>query len=190
VLVAGGFDANGNVLNSAELYDPTTGDWTFTGNLHTARYEADDALLPLGGILVCGGFDGSGAPLASAEIFNPATGQFTVTDSLDNARAAHTATTLLTGKVLVAGGVGASTPTYPRQAEIFKSSGFRRFFAAGEFDTTGKMITGRFAHSATLMANGQVLYIGGIGDAGVLNSAEIFRSWAAEDGDDDDDCND
>src|SRR5262249_47840801 len=104
VLVAGGFDANGNVLNSAELYDPTTGAWTFTGNLHTARYEADDALLPLGRILVCGGNDASGTPLASAEIFNPATGQFTVTDSLDNARASLTATTLLTGKVLVAGG--------------------------------------------------------------------------------------
>jgi hypothetical protein len=190
VLVAGGFDANGNVLNSSELYDPTAGAWTYTGNLHTARYEADDALLPLGKILVCGGNDASGTPLASVEIFNPATGQFTVTDSLDTARASHTATTLLTGKVLVAGGVGVSTPTYPRQAEIFKSTGFRRFFAPGDFDTTGKMITGRFAHTATLMANGQVLYVGGIGDAGVLGSAEIFRSWAGEDGDDDDDCND
>jgi hypothetical protein len=190
VLVAGGFDANGNVLNSSELYDPTAGAWTYTGNLHAARYEADDALLPLGKILVCGGNDPSGTPLASAEIFNPATGQFTITDSLDTARASHTATTLLTGKVLVAGGVGVSTPTYPRQAEIFKSTGFRRFFAPGDFDTTGKMITGRFAHTATLMANGQVLYVGGIGDAGVLGSAEIFRSWAGENGDDDDDCND
>ena len=52
------------------------------------------------------------------------------------------------------------------------------------------MITGRFAHTATLMANGQVLFTGGIGHAGVLASAEIFRSWAGEDGDDDDDCND
>jgi hypothetical protein len=190
VLVAGGFDANGNVLGSAELYDPTAGAWTYTGSLHTARYEADDALLPLGRVLVCGGNDATGTPLASAEIYNPATGQFTVTDSLDTARASHTATTLLTGKVLVAGGVSVGTPSYPRQAEIFKSSGVRRLFAAGDFDATGKMITGRFAHTATLMANGQVLYTGGIGDAGVLNSAEIFRSWAAQDGDDDDDCND
>ena len=36
VLVAGGQDASG-VLASAELYDPATGTWSATGNLHTGR---------------------------------------------------------------------------------------------------------------------------------------------------------
>jgi|SRR5581483_9168295 hypothetical protein len=191
VLVAGGFDANGNVLASAELYNPATGQWSYTGNLITARYEAADSVLSTGGVLITGGNDGTGTPLAKCEMFNPATGKFAATDSLDNARAQHTATFLATGKVLVAGGVGVATPSFPQQAEVFKSSGNKRIFSAGQFDTTGKMKTGRFAHSATLMANGQVLFAGGIGLNGTLQSAEIFQSWAAEGGDDDDDsCDD
>jgi hypothetical protein len=188
VLVAGGFDSNGSVLSSAELYDPTSGQWTYTGNLQSARYQAADATLLSGQVLISGGSDATGAPLAAAEIFNPDTGAFSATDSLDTARAGHSATTILVGKVLVAGGVGIGTPSYPRQAEIFKTSGKRRVFNVGEFDTHGKMITGRTAHTATLMANGQVLFTGGIGEAGVaLNSSELFTSWGGENGDDDDD---
>jgi len=36
VLVAGGI--NGNILTSAELYDPASGTWSATGSLNTARY--------------------------------------------------------------------------------------------------------------------------------------------------------
>jgi hypothetical protein len=188
VLVAGGFDPNGNVLASAELYDPATGQWTYTGSMNTARYEDDDAVLPNGGVLMTGGFDATGTPLASCEIYNPDSGVFLATDSLDIARAGHSATRLLTGKVLVAGGVGVATPNYPQQAEVFNSTGSKKHFAAGQFDTTGKMITGRIANTATLMANGQVLFTGGLGNAGLaLNSSEIFLSWGAEAGDDDDD---
>jgi hypothetical protein len=191
VLVAGGFDASLNVLTSAELYDPTTGNWTYTGSLHGARYEAADAVLPTGTVLISGGYNSAGTPLSSAEIYNPDAGIFGTTDSLDIARGQHTATKMMTGKVLVAGGVGTGTPTYPQQAEVYKASGSKRIFAPGKFDDAGKMETGRFAHTATLMANGQVLFAGGAGLDGVgLDSAELFLSWAGEGGDDDDDCND
>jgi hypothetical protein len=190
VLVAGGFDSLGNVLTSAELYDPSTGAWTFTGGLAAGRYEAASAVLFSGSVLTTGGNDTNGIPLASCEIYNPDAGSFSAADSLTIARSAHTATSLATGKVLVAGGVGTGTPSYPQQAEVFKASGSKKIFAPGEFDVTGKMITGRFAHTATLMANGQVLFTGGIGTAGLaLNSCEIFRSWAGEAGDDDNDTN-
>jgi len=69
-----------------------------------------------------------------------------------------------------------NTPSYPPQAEVFKTSGKRRIFNVGEFDAHGKMITGRFAHTATLMANGQVLFTGGIGESDVaLDSSELFE---------------
>ena len=35
VLVTGGW--NSSILNSAELYDPSTGTWTITGNMTYAR---------------------------------------------------------------------------------------------------------------------------------------------------------
>src|SRR5438105_2882735 len=37
VLVAGGFDAGGNPLAGAELYDPAAGTWDTTGSMGTAR---------------------------------------------------------------------------------------------------------------------------------------------------------
>ncbi|MGH8092412.1 MAG: kelch repeat-containing protein, partial [Chthoniobacterales bacterium] len=35
VLVAGGYNDNNGILASAELYDPVTGTWTYTGSLST-----------------------------------------------------------------------------------------------------------------------------------------------------------
>src|SRR5689334_17614778 len=54
VLIAAGFDnnANFNGLVSAELYDPTTGQWTLTGNLSGGRYSHTATLLSNGKVLV------------------------------------------------------------------------------------------------------------------------------------------
>ncbi|CAF3736962.1 unnamed protein product [Rotaria sp. Silwood1] len=54
VLVAGGFDFSG-YLNSAELYDPTTGLWTQTGNMTTARVYHTASILSNEKVLVAGG---------------------------------------------------------------------------------------------------------------------------------------
>jgi hypothetical protein len=53
-LVTGGRDANG-VLATAELYDPTTGNWTSTGNLREARTSHTATLLPNNQVLIAGG---------------------------------------------------------------------------------------------------------------------------------------
>src|SRR5262249_4843456 len=39
VLVEGGVDQFGNILSSAELYTPSTGTWTTTGSMSTAREQ-------------------------------------------------------------------------------------------------------------------------------------------------------
>jgi hypothetical protein len=71
-LVAGGF--NGSVFSSsAELYDPTTGIWSSTGSLGTARYAHTATLLSSGKVLVAGG-SGSSGPSSIAELYDQGLG--------------------------------------------------------------------------------------------------------------------
>jgi hypothetical protein len=99
VLVAGGFNSSA----SAELYDPASGTWSWTGSLNTARYFQTATLLANGTVLVAGGTSGS-VMLPSAELYDPAGMAWATTGSLHSGRAYHSAILLPSGQVLVAGG--------------------------------------------------------------------------------------
>ncbi len=73
VLVAGGWNGDmvSGSLNSAELYDPTTGTWGNTGLMVEQRGGHTATLLQNGKVLVAGGGDGKGTSSALAELYNP-----------------------------------------------------------------------------------------------------------------------
>src|SRR5207244_4544969 len=91
---------------TAELYDPSTRLWSFTGSLTGSRKLHTATLLLNGKVLVAGGFDSSvgGGTVATCELYDPATGTWTGTGSLNEGRYDHTATLLPSGQVLVSAG--------------------------------------------------------------------------------------
>jgi hypothetical protein len=149
----------------------SSGTWANTGSLNIARVNHTATLLNNGEVLAAGGNDNAG-PLASAELYNPATGKWTVTGSMATVRSLQTATLLPSGQVLVAGGlVGISAngvASYTGAAELYNP-------ATGQWTLTGSMTTLRAAHTAALLANGQVLVAGGLNSSGTtLASAELY----------------
>ena len=165
VLIAGGQDVVNtriNCLSSAELYNPATGTFTFTGSLNTARCFPTATLLNTGKVLIIDG--------TTAELYDPSSGTFSFTGSLHVSRVQHTATLLPNGEVLVAG--GAVGTAYTASAELYNP-------ATGTFTLTGSLHTSRGEHTATLMNNGEVLVAGGITFIGpqynLLASAEVYN---------------
>src|SRR5205814_1476081 len=106
VLVAAGDDITfpSPPIASAELYDPESGTWTFTGSLNPARDLHSATLLTNDMVLVAAGADISGNSTVSAELYDPATGNWSATGNLNTARELHSATLLTNGMVLAAGG--------------------------------------------------------------------------------------
>ena len=114
VLVAGGADSLGSdpSLNSAELYDPNTGQWSPTGNLNTGRRGHTATLLQDGKVLVAGGFTGGGTNgncpcfllllIAQRSTIQPR--EYGASSPASTSSAADTATVLQNGEILVGGG--------------------------------------------------------------------------------------
>lgn len=165
VLVAGGWNQRtGQAFASAELYDPASGTWSETGSMTRWRYAPKATLLQDGRVLVVGGMISGGGITKGAETYDAATGTWAYAQNMSGPPG--TATLLGDGRVLVVH--GGKTPS-----ELYDPRTGRWSSAAAP--------AGAIAPSlATLLANGDVLVLGGVGD--VVDTAESYDpaadTWA------------
>src|SRR5271157_2809012 len=201
VLIAGGNGVGTTCLNSAEIYDSSTGKFTATGSMTDAHcFAHTTTVLQNGEILITGGEDETGNLVNTADMYNPASGNFDCSglggadpntgyclNTLTATRFLDTATLLKDGRVLIAGGYNGSIVS---TAELFDpaSGSFGCSGLGGVNGSTGfcnnTMTDSRENHTATLIATGPhasyVLIAGGLDAAGtVLQTAELYSPTAA-----------
>jgi hypothetical protein len=173
---------------------PLEAPWSNTGSMITGRAEHTATLLPDGTVLIAGGVadNREETVLASAELYDPTTGTWTATGSMTNPRSQHTATLLHNGKVLVTGGYcDGATPQCVSSVPAGAWDPDGAMATAELYDprshtwtATGRMITARSKHTATLLDNGMVLVAGAEhAPDSILASSELFNpdtgKWTA-----------
>ncbi len=103
VLIHGGY-ANPALfpesVASAELFDPVSNVWSYTGSMSTARAQHLSILLNDGRVLAAGG-----ASTNSAELYSPSNGTWSLTAPMKERRLASAGTLMADGRVIVSGGL-------------------------------------------------------------------------------------
>ena len=146
VLAAGGYGTA-----TAELYNPATGTWSYTGSHNAIHAWQRQTLMADGRVLIDGGQNVNLVVTASAEIYDPSTGVWTRTEGMTTSRQYHSANLLADGRVFVAGGYDGNNQLLG-SAEVYNS-------VSGEWrQLRGGLHYARDLHASTTLLDGSVLH--------------------------------
>ncbi|MFN7573156.1 MAG: Kelch repeat-containing protein [Betaproteobacteria bacterium] len=169
VLIAGGAPAN-LATHQAEVFDPRTETFTPVPGaadgpraLHHALRLADGSVLLVGGEAVYA--DDSAEVLASALRFDPATGRLEAAAPLARARTIATAVALPADQLLLFGG----------EHEIDAPAATAESYGRAGGSAIAAMPAARRAHSATRLADGRVLIVGGERPGGYAGEVLLYE---------------
>ena len=202
VLVTGGFDALTvtptqlsaifDIVETTEIYNPTTNTWSAGPNLTTPRAGHVAIKRPNGQVLLAGGISWESVfiignlPFAreTSDIYNPTSGSMSSGPSMSTPHALLDPVDLGGGRWLVAGGINSmsllSPGTSTTVAEIYDAN-------TNSWSSAGNMATDRSNHKTFALGGGQFLTVGGgngtITSVNPLSSGEIYNantnSWSA-----------
>jgi len=156
ILIAGG-GTGSRSIHEAELYDPDSETWSFTGPMALQRCVHTSTLLQDGRVLVTGGIDWTTNEIhASAELYDPETGTWRSTGAMKTARWNHRAVRLDDGRVLIVGGATEESgdEAVLASAEIFDPR-------TESWKEIAPMHHGRRAPGMALLHDGRAIVIGG-----------------------------
>lgn len=209
----------GDTLDSAELYDPATGEFSPTGSMHEARSLFTLTALSSGQVVAAAGMNDFREGFRSTEIYEPEQGEWREGPLLaSEERVFHSAAVLPSGRVLVGGGklpdtkmlasvdvldvkagaVAGPPLAVPHTVGRFVELDSGRVLSVGGFrcpnpcapiadvelfdeeamawQALPPLAIARAGHSATRLADGRVLVVGGFDNSGNLSSCEISRN--------------
>jgi hypothetical protein len=145
-------------LSSAELYDPATGQWTYTGSTLVPRESAMAIRLADGRALLAGGYNGGGSACTDTdpvdtETYDPATGQWSFAGNLPHGWLGGAMVLLPDHRVLMADGWQHGSSNFA-EAVIFDPS-------TNQWSEAAPPALPRSGAAATLLPDGKVLVSGG-----------------------------
>jgi hypothetical protein len=142
------------------------------GTMSSARYGQTATQLNNGNVLFAGGMDGTNV-LSTTEIYSLRNQTFASGGGMTLPRWSHTATLLNDGTVLIVAGSNLTNETPLNSAELYDPVG-------GTFTLLSATLnTARVGHTATLLASGQVLVVGGYDPTtGIIADAELYDPTA------------
>ncbi len=169
VAVIGGSRGQAAISSDIDLFDPASESFTRVASMATGRENHTATLLHDDRLLVVGGNAGL-AVVVPAELFDPRTGAVVATGTSVAERQGHTATRLASGDVLIVG--GNSNEGLPfgisDSAEIWDAE-------TGQFRLLdARLARPREGHTASLLADGRVLIVGGYTTQSPYVLAEVF----------------
>ena len=159
VLATGGRGDDYEGTSRTEIYDPEADEWALTASMHVPQDQPIAVVLSDGRVLVTGGLTTPfGPPVAISEIYDPAAGTWTPTGKMKHVRLFHTLTLLSGGRVLAVGGENPAGETHAPHftTEIYDPS-------TDSWSQGPDLSAPRSNHSATLLPDGRVFLVGGIG---------------------------
>jgi N-acetylneuraminic acid mutarotase len=175
VLVAGGERyAPDTHFRETQYFNPGSGTWANGPLLNNGRTDHEAARLADGRVIVIGGLSGFSAnsPLASTEIYDGTSWQFGA--PMSAARLHFPLVVMTDGSLLVTGGTDTvgSPQTALAGAERYDPS-------TNTWSSSGVMNSPRRFHTATQLANGRVLVVGGSTATTSLMTSEIMGDTIA-----------
>ncbi|HEX5015295.1 MAG TPA: kelch repeat-containing protein [Candidatus Limnocylindrales bacterium] len=168
VLIVGGYcytDEGLTLRQTAEVWDPATGEWTAAGTLTVPRSGHTAVLLNDGRVLIAGGTGPDGPdtkPIESLEVWDPVSSTFEQAGTTRDQRFGDGAALLPDGRVLLVGDTG---------AQLWDPSTMKVVAA-------GTLREPRYFSTVTSLLDGRVAVIGGLwgSDADMLMRSSI-ETW-------------